>query len=124
MRLLGTGELAGLKARGLAKLERDPILRNQRVREERWRAQARALIAIPPAKHPDLRRVELFCVEITRVAPLQHQLAEAELGQSLEPVAQGIGDYLRRCRFEYRQAVGPWCVRFTVSDDSPTQENP
>jgi len=119
MTLLGAGELAGLKARGLAKQERDPSLRNERIRAERQRAHMRALLAIPPAKFRpgEIGRIWCFLVAIVRVAPAQHQVAAAELPGSLEPVAQGVADHLRRCRFEYAQAVGPWAVRFTVYEN-------
>lgn len=123
MRLLGVGELAGLHARGIRKQERDPILRNARIREETQRAHMRALIAIPPAKFPELRRIERFHIDLTRVAPAQQQLAEDELHGALEPVRAGLSTHLGdRITFELHQAVGPWAVRFTVHDDSPVAD--
>ncbi len=126
MRLLGTGELAGLKARGLAKQEFDPILRNGRIREERRRAHMRALIAVPPRDFPraELGRVERFVVELVRVAPSNHQLVATEVPASLEPVRAGVADHLdpsaARIHFVHLQAVGPWAVRFSVWEDIAT----
>ncbi len=125
MRLLGTGELAGLKARGRAKQEFDPILRNQRVREETQRAHMRALISVPPRDFPraELGRIERFHVELVRVAPEKNQLPIEELHDALSPVRAGVADFLggnrERIQFMHLQAVGPWAVRFSVWDASP-----
>lgn len=129
MRLLGAGELTGLKARGLAKQERDPILRNERLRSERQRAHMRALIAVPPAKFRpgELGRIERFHVELVRVAPAQHQLPAEQLPAALEPVRSGIALHLGRDErgigFVFSQAIGPWSVRFSVHEDAPTQSS-
>lgn len=128
MRLLGSGNLPGLKARGAHRLERDPILRNARIRTETQRAHMRALIDIAPAKFPRayLGRVERFAVELTRVAPNTQQLVEAQLAASLEPVLAGVLMHLggpERCDVTYRQAVGPWAVRFRVSEAGEAAQN-
>lgn len=125
MNLLGTGELVGLKARGLHKLEKDPILRNQRIRTERQRAHMRALITVPPKNFPRqaLARVTKFHIVLTRVAPVTQQLVEQELAASLEPVRLGVVDYIGHeelTGFEFKQAQGPWGVRFSIFDASPT----
>lgn len=128
MTLLGSGDLPGLKARGEHRLERDPILRNQRIRTESQRAHMKALIAVPPAKFPRgyLGRVERFAVELTRVAPGSQQLTEAQLAASLEPVLAGVLMHLggpERCDVTYRQDVGPWAVRFRVSEAGESAQN-
>ncbi len=128
MRLLGNGTLSGLKARGLAKQERDPILRNQRIREETQRAHMRTLMAVPPAKFPggELGRIELFQVNLIRVAPAKHQLPVDELPGALEPVRAGVAMHMdpsgKRLRFSFAQVIGPWAVCFTIYEATPTQE--
>lgn len=121
MRLLGTGTLPGLRARGLAKLEVDTYTRNQRIKADRQRAEMRALIAVPPRSFPPGQFARtVFHVEVIRVAPASQQLPEQQLDASLKPVAQGIADHLRRCSFAYLQVLGPWAVEFRVYDAEPT----
>lgn len=124
MKLLCDADLACMRAESLNRPE-TPFVRARRVKDQRTRAQLRALIALPPRDYPVgafLKMPGRFVVELTRIAPGKPLDAHDNLPGSMKAIVDGICDRLgiddgdtARIRFVYAQEKGPWCVRFKVS---------